>query len=410
MDPVLPPEPAAAVHSRIPPAPRRAWLRELTAGLGLWTLVAIMFTGHNYLTFTADGRPISFLHALWWSIAEWYTWVLLTPVVVRAARRYRPAAGTLARSLLKLTAVGVLVATAQITLEYLSDHLAVFVSGDPSLTVAVWLSHGVRGAALDLGYFVPRKIGFSFVTYWAVVVAAMAFEYHRLFRERTVHAARLEAALASAQLQALQAQLQPHFLFNTLNTIASLIAEDPRAAEGVVESLGDLLRAALHDAGRREIALERELELLDQYLAIQETRFRGRLRVRRVLDPDANRAAVPPLMLQPLAENAIRHGIALRSSGGTLTVRTARVADGLELMIEDDGPGFDGAGEASHTAGVGLANTRARLERLYGVAGQLDVGNRSGGGAFARVRLPFTLSTEPALRARPVAREAVVVR
>ncbi|MGH7516450.1 MAG: sensor histidine kinase [Gemmatimonadales bacterium] len=378
------------------PGPRNPWLGELTVSLGLWTLVAIMFTGHNYLTFTADGRPISFLHALWWSVAEWYTWVLLTPFVVRAARRYRPAVGTLVRSLVTLTAVGVLVATAQITLEYLADHVAVFVSGDPSLTVGVWLSGGARGAALDLGYFVPRKIGFSFVTYWAVVVAAMAFEYYRLFRERAVHAAGLEAALASAQLRALQAQLQPHFLFNTLNTIASLIAEDPRAAEEVVESLSDLLRAALHEAGRPEIALARELELLDQYLAIQETRFRGRLRVRRVLDPEASRAAVPPMVLQPLAENAIRHGTALRGAGGTLTVRTTRVAEMVELVIEDDGPGFDAAGGAPRT-GVGIANTRARLERLYGAAGQLEVDNRPGGGAFARVRLPFRVWTGPAV-------------
>ncbi len=376
---------------------------EAAAIVGGWTLVAALFAAHNYLSAAAEGRPVTFLQAAWWSVAEWYTWALLTPLVVWIVRRTRPAERPRARALATLAGLGLGVAALQVALEYGADRLAVLLAGDPDVTVRVWLSGGVRGAALDFAYLLPRKIGFSFVTFWALVAVVFAADYYRLYRDREVRAARLEGALARAQLRALQAQLQPHFLFNTLNTIASLIPEDPAAAEEMVESLSELLRAALRDGGRDEIPLAQEMELVDQYLRIQERRFQDRLRVQRAFRPELADALVPPLLLQPLVENAIRHGVASRPSGGTVTVRTERSDDSLLLTIEDDGPGFAPLSADGAPRGVGLANTRARLEQLYGPRAALESGNRPGGGAYVGVRLPLRTAPVTAVSGEGVA-------
>jgi two-component system, LytTR family, sensor kinase len=299
-----------------------------------WTVVAVFFTGHNYLSLAANGNPIPLSRAAWWSVAEWYTWVPLTPLVAGLVRQWRPSRGGVGRGILILVVCGALVAGLQVALEYAADHVAVWATRTPELTVRGWLSDGSSRAALDLAYLIPRKIGFSFATYWCVVLVVLAADYHHLYRERELRAAHLETALASAQLEALQSQLQPHFLFNTLNAIASLIPDDPRAAEEMVESLGDLLRATLREAGTREVSLTREIELVRDYLRIQELRFEDRLHVELCADASACDALVPPLLLQPLAENAIRHGVASSPNGGTVIVRAARV--GAELWKTTD--------------------------------------------------------------------------
>jgi signal transduction histidine kinase len=382
--------------------PARITRSEAIAIVGGWSLVAILFATHNYLSGLAEGRAVTFAQAAWWSVAEWYTWALLTPLVIWLVRRSRAAEQPRFSTLVLLAVLGVGVAALQIAVEYSADRLAVMLSGNPDLTVRVWLSGGGQGGTLDLAYFVPRKIGFSYVTFCALVFVVLAADYYRLYRERELRAARLEGALARAQLRALQAQLQPHFLFNTLNTIATLIPEDPAAAEELVESLGELLRAALRDGGRDEITLRQELELLDQYLRIQERRFHDRLRVERAFAPDLADAMVPPLILQPLVENAIRYGVAARQGGGTVTVRAERSDDALLLTVEDNGPGFQPESDG-RLSGVGLANTRARLEQLYGMKGVLATGNLPGGGAYVNVSLPLRTSAVTTPRGVPVA-------
>jgi two-component system LytT family sensor kinase len=402
----LPPAAGRVMLGNMTDAPMTSSFRvsrsELLAIVAGWTLIAALFAGHNYLSAAANGQPVAFGQAAWWSVAEWYTWALLTPLVVLLVRRVRPASGSRMRGLLLLLAFGLVISALQVGLEYAADRLAVLLARDPNVSVRVWLSGGVRDAALDLAYLVPRKIGFSFATFWAIVVVVFAADYYRLYRDREVRAARLESALARAQLRALQAQLQPHFLFNTLNTIASLIPEDPAAAEEMVESLGDLLRTALRDGGRDEITLAQEIELLDQYLRIQERRFQDRLRVERAFLPGLDGALVPPLLLQPLVENAIKHGVGSRPQGGTVTVRSERRDGTLLLSVEDDGPGFAPQAQAGVPPGLGLSNTRARLEQLYGNEAALETGNRSNGGAYVGVRLPYRV-TAPGVIAGPLA-------
>ena len=365
----------------------RGSARELGVVAAVWAIIGIAFATHNYFTYVADGSPVRLSSVIWWSVAEWAPWVVLTPGILLVVRAFRPRRGALVRSALVLALVGFAFAAAQVVLEYAFDRVAVITSGDPSISVRVWLSRGTTGAPLDLAYLVPRKIGFSYMTYWAVVVAAIAVEYYRLFVERDVRAARLESALVSAQLEALQAQVQPHFLFNTLNAIASLIPEDPVAAEETVESLSELLRASLREGGQREIPLSREIELLELYLGIQSTRFQRKLQVVRDYDAALGGVLVPPMVLQPLVENAIRHGIARQGKGGTVVIVTRAADGGIELEVRDDGPGFPKA--TPDVGGIGLTNIRLRLERLYGSQASLAVGNNPEGGAFSRIRLPL---------------------
>ena len=354
-----------------------------------WTLVAAVFAAHNMLTYAADGRSVPVAHTVWWSVAEWYTWMALTPAVVWLARRCRLERGQLIRHAAALVVLGVVVAVGQIVLEYAADRAAVAVMNDPGVSVRVWLADGAQGAALELQYLMPRKIGFSYVVFWAIVLATHTVDFHRLYRDRELRTAQLEGALATAQLRALEAQIQPHFLFNTLNAIASLIPDDPAAAEEMVESLSDLLRVALRNGTAHEVPLAEELALIEQYLHIQQRRLADRLRVTRAIEPGALDALVPPLVLQPLVENAIRHGISPRSGGGIVALSAHLDGDTLVIAIDDDGPGLAPGGTGHPPGGVGIANTRARLERLYGTGATLNLENGERRGARAIVRMPF---------------------
>ncbi|HJU88091.1 MAG TPA: histidine kinase [Gemmatimonadaceae bacterium] len=351
-----------------------------------WTVLAIVFAMHNYLTFEADGRPVRFSHALWWSVAEWYTWAVLTPVVIWLTRRWRVAGEHWARNAVVLLLAAPAVASLQVGVEHFADRLAWMASGSPGISVRYWLSDGSSVAPMELSYLLPRKIGFSFVTCIALYIVVHAVDYYRLFKDRELRAAKLESALAAAQLQLLRSQLQPHFLFNTLNGIASLIPEDPRAAEEMVEALSDLLRASLRGSDAKDVSLGEELDLLEHYLTIQERRFNDRLRVTREIDPDSLGARVPPLLLQPLVENAIRHGVAPRPEGGEVKLIVRPVDDALEIAVLDDGPGFDDPSQVR--IGIGLSNTRQRLAHTYGDAATLELANRASGGAMVRVTVP----------------------
>jgi two-component system, LytTR family, sensor kinase len=246
--------------------------------------------------------------------------------------------------------------------------------------------------AMELPYDV-----IAFVIMATVVVVS---DRLRAARERELRAARLESSLARAELRSLRLQLQPHFLFNALNTISSTMYDDPAAADEMIDRLAELLRASLRTAGAdgseptEEVTLAAELEILDAYVALMKARFRDRLHVEVTADPDVREALVPPLLLQPLVENAVRHGGAERTGRGTIAIRAERADGELRLTVEDDGPGTGGGGAtrrpgSGETSGLGLSATAERLQILYGEAHRFEAGDVPTGGFRVAIRLPF---------------------
>lgn len=274
--------------------------------------------------------------------------------------------------------------------------VAAAASGDISL-----LDEGAKVLLLAVGGGVA-----VYATAWQERLLA---SHHAQMRDRE----QLQAELARAQLRSLELQLQPHFLFNTLNTITALLRTDARGAEQVVASLSELLRFSLHGAAQQEVPLERELEVLRRYVEIQQVRFSDRLTVELAVDPAAARALVPGFLLQPLVENSIRHGIAPRAAGGTVRVAIARLGEELQIAVTDDGVGAGAAGcgrrpgeGGERGEGVGLGNTRARLRHLYGERHRFEAGARAapGSGFEVRIVIPFR---DAGASARPPVLEGV---
>ncbi len=225
--------------------------------------------------------------------------------------------------------------------------------------------------------------------YWIIVSVAHASLFYRRSLDRERKALELAAGLAQAKLQALRMQLQPHFLFNTLNAISTLVHRDARRADEMIGNLSDFLRLTLETADQQEIPLRQELDFLDHYLAIEQVRFGERLRVTREIAPEVLSALVPSLILQPLVENAIRHGLEPSRQAGLLTITASR-ADGLvRLVVRDNGVGLKSTPAASGREGIGLANTRARLRELYGEAARLELKDGPAGGLAVEIILPF---------------------
>ena len=224
------------------------------------------------------------------------------------------------------------------------------------------------------------------LVYWVVVAVTCAFDYYRKYREREVRAIELEKLLAQAKLQALRMQLNPHFLFNSLHSISALMHKNVDAADRMISRLGELLRAALDNTETQEVSLGQELQFLRGYLELEQIRFGSRLEVEIRAGPEALEARVPNLILQPLVENAIRHGIEPHARPGRIRLLARRQADELTLEVHDNGGGL---GSQAPADGVGLSNTRARLRSLYGEAHVFELCNPPEGGLLVRLTIPF---------------------
>jgi len=241
-----------------------------------------------------------------------------------------------------------------------------------------------------------RNFNFSFFGYWFVVGATYALTYYAKFQERELQATKLTAQLATAQLDALRGQLQPHFLFNTLHTLSSLIYEDVKAADKMIRQLSDFLRLTLKTGDVQQVTLQQELQFLNLYFDIMQTRFQDRLKVKITIPGEMMRVVVPNLILQPLAENAIKHGVEKIEGTGIITIIGEQLGGSILLTISDNGPGPTEAGHNLEGAGVGLRNTRERLQQLYGEQHSLLLVKNSSGGATVRLTLPLSYERDSA--------------
>jgi LytS/YehU family sensor histidine kinase len=237
------------------------------------------------------------------------------------------------------------------------------------------------------------------MTYWAVIGLSNAIDFRRESQERALTAAQLQTRLVEAQLQALQRQIHPHFLFNTLNTISALMHRDTDAADAMLAKLSDLLRLTLNRIGTQQVTLKEEVDFLEKYLDIERTRYGDRLQVHFEVDPAALDAAVPNLLLQPLVENALRHGIGPKVVGGRIDIIVSREGDRLTLVVRDDGYGMSAEELNALNTGVGLRNTRSRLEHMYGDRHRFEFHSGPGGGLEVVIEIPVSVENDLVPRA-----------
>ena len=357
------------------PRSRPVWLA------AMWAAIALFFTAQGALVHLAARSPLDREWDVLHPLVYWLTWAAASPVIVWAAERYRLERGAMAAALARHAVFMVAVPVVQTTAAFAVHWGVLRATGVVRVPgLLAWLD--ARGPSL-LWWMLA-----GLLYYWLTVGVYYAFAYQRLYHEARLATARLEADVSSARLTALAAQLQPHFLFNTLNSISVLTQEDPPRARQVLLRLGDLLRASLDRQGRPEVPLAEELRLTDDYLEIQRVRFGERLGIRVDVEPAARTGMVPALVLQPLVENAIRHGVETRPEGGAIAIHARRAGATLRLSVSDDGPGLGPNGGPARE-GVGLVTTRARLAQLYGDAQRLTLSGAPGGGCAVHIELPF---------------------
>lgn len=288
-------------------------------------------------------------------------------------------------------------------LRRLGLHLALALATAVGIAAAIYLLYDalvcsfgdVSTAELLSWALYPNSWGTELFHYLALLAIGVAVDYALRYRERELEATRLQAQLAEARLRTLRTQLNPHFLYNALNTVSALVERDPAATRRVVARLSDLLRRSLETADEQRVALERELDFATGYLEIMKIRLEERLEIERDIDPAALHALVPAFLLQPLLENALKHGLARIHRRGRLTLTVRRQGDRLHLSVADNGPGLDDPGRG--TQGIGLSNIRQRLRYLYGSGASLRLHNLEGGGCCVALDLPFQQGTPAAL-------------
>jgi len=361
----------------------RSFSQTLLRALGLaafWTLVGLAFASQFYLSSSLLGRPVGWGQAISYSLEDWYVYAVLSWPVLRLAHRFPPESHAPVRSAgIHLTAALVF-SLLYVVLRAIVGRVHNLIIDEP-------------GTFLDV--FQPLLVKtspFNLLVYGVILSVSHALDYYRRYHDRTVQTLELEKHLTEARLQSLLRQLEPHFLFNTLNGIASLMYSDVAAADRMLVRLSELLRQTMAKSGAPLTPLRDELGVLEKYLDIERIRFRDRLAVEVDTDPATLDAQVPSLLLQPLVENAIRHGIEPKEGAGRITLRSARRGDRLVLTVADNGNGVPAGGFKRE--GIGLGNTRARLAELYGAQHGFELANQPGGGLCITVTLPFTTAPE----------------
>ena len=349
---------------------------------------ALLDTFHTYVGYWGEGRLVSLQRTLYAGLVFWAPYFLILPGVLPLVDRYR--LGSRPALSFLIHAVAALV----FTYAHISLDALVFEHVDPGVG---FLPRAFRLLRLDSAV--------DYLTYWGMALTGYILQYYSELQRRQVEASQMEAKVTLAQLRTLQAQLHPHFFFNTLQVISVLaLAGEKEAVVETLGQLGSLIRLSFDDKRPQQVPLAHELEFLDIYLAIQQLSFGERLLVRRQIESQTLRALVPSMVLQPLVENAIVHGIAKRPGDGTIEIEAALLEEHLLLRVEDSGPGFTSAAEP--TGRIGLNTTEARLKLLYGKDYRIEFGRSHKGGASVTLLLPLILSPVEPVRS-PDSRKAI---
>jgi len=370
----------------------RAWI-VWALSFGVWTFVALAYGLTVFELYRSTRQSMPFLTVLGMQSCQVLTYIPLTPFVFALANHYQLQRGNWVRNSLILLAGGLAFTVAQVAMRGMTPYAY----WDPRVhhwVSAVWdaQAHGFR-----IQWFMFRSLFLSTVvddivtTYLPIVLIAHVASYYQRFRERELRTSQLQGQLEKARLQSLKSQLQPHFLFNTLNSISALMLTNVEAADRMITRLGDLLRISLETAGTQMTTLSRELEFVSCYIEIEKVRFEERLKVTIDVAPETLDASVPHLLLQPLVDNAIKHGISRMVSGGEIRISVTQDDADLHIEVRDNGPGFREAVHSS-SGGVGLRNTRERLETIYGQDQSVEVLSLPQGGVAARVCIPLRMA------------------
>ena len=361
---------------------------EVLAIIAFWTILAVITAASRRLDPRVELAPSIASAVATLAFIEYAIWAGFTIPIVWLSSRFSLEGGLKIARVIFFIALGV--------------AIAIFV--DSALAAA--RSHFLpfpTGRRFPAGGSRLSRLEFldDLMVYFAVLGAGIARDYFVRYRARLeqatqlqAHAAQLEAQLALAQLAALRNQLDPHFLFNTLHAVSALVERDPKGVRRMISRLSELLRYNLEESHEHETTLEKELELVRRYVEIMEIRFQGRLSVEAELEESVKQALVPSLVLQPVVENAIKHGVGDREGDARIVIRARREGSQLVLTVTDTGPGIKDE-PAPESPGIGLTNTRARLSQLYGSAQSFALSNAPAGGAVAEIRLPFHTRAEP---------------
>ena len=345
-------------------------------------LIVLGTAVQNYMDLTVrQGEEVTFWRIARWTTVWWLGWVLLTPLVYEWARRFPLTRTDWVRPLLMLLAGCALFFVLDVAYQVAWMYTPTFNMIHPDLADAVEF-HTIT--SLYLNIFI----------YWCIVGTAHALRIYQETQRRALRAAQLESELANARLDALKMQLHPHFLFNTLHGISTLMYRDVATADRMITRLSQLLRRTLDRADVHEVPLREEIDFLEEYLAIEQLRFGDQLQVHFDIEEGLGDVLVPSFVFQPLVENAIKHGIVPHGNAGTIRVGAQSEDGRLRLYVADDGPGMNAGGEAV-SVGVGLSNLHDRLSRLYGEAYALDLQDADPQGLIALVTLPLRRSSQP---------------
>lgn len=341
----------------------------------IWIMLSFLSTTQLYSIYKLENRNVPIWRIICWQSPTWLVWILLMPCALWVIHRYR-----LERNNWKRVVWVHLFASILFSL----INLALVASLHYLIPLFPDMKTSVRSAILSCLFYIHINV----MTYWSILGISGAFDFYHRWQNEELRAAQLKEQLAQAQLQALQLQLHPHFLFNTLHTIATLVDEKPLLARQMIARLGDFLRLTLGNHTVEVVTLGREMEYARAYLSIEELRFQDRLQVDYSIAPETMAAKVPYLILQPLVENAIRHGLSSRASDGKLMLNAKRIENKLHIEVRDNGGKIN-----SSNIGVGLENTRTRLAQMYGSTAQLNLTIDTQGITVAAIELPFTATS-----------------